>query len=365
MELNSGMRFGIPVWLPLGLALASIVLLIVMFNKWADEEAIERDLLELGQVSVPRRMESRSPDENQDRVFFYFERAELSLVPGNLPSIGERISIATWADGMGPETSPAWEWSFRALANSQVEDLRWRSEGHLIIGEGNHRVGATIRPAWVLMHRSATEPVWIAYMTLSAGVSLDQAKAVIERIAASFKRHSTQQEFFAVVGRRPLERRAALMGLLAEHGIDLELDAPPVTRDSTAFAYFVADPWPEGAWLQIVHFIGTLPAGPARFRQNWHNHPNFTANWPTVIYFRSREGDWLYESTLGDHWLTPALVASLAGRHTDATKVYFYATHTVAVDEAEPDNFGVEGFMRILSEMESKFAVGELIEGMN
>jgi hypothetical protein len=356
-QRGSGMR----VWLVSITILAAIGIGFIVYRDAATTRSA-RSLLEFGAIALHDRLETRSPDERFDHVLFYFERPGWSFVPGGIPAIRERMSIAIWAEGAGPESRPDWEPRFRTLAYSQVGDLRWRSENDIVIGEGTHRVGMITRPAWMLMHRLVNEPVWIAYMLWQSDGKLEEAVATIREVAASFTPSMSQREFFKLVRQRPLERRATLMRVLAAKGIDLTPDGPAHVRGSTAYALSASQSWPEGAWLQVMHFLGSTPAGASDYRQNWHNHPRTVGNWPPAVYFAFRQGAWRHRSTRGDYWLAPELAARLAERHTDPGQVYFYAAYAIAADETPSEQFNLDTFMVVLPEMTAKFVAGELIE---
>lgn len=67
------------IWLLVLAGLAGVVALVIVGRSIAGARLVPRDLLELGTIDVPARLEPRAEDESPERVLFRFDRVAGSI----------------------------------------------------------------------------------------------------------------------------------------------------------------------------------------------------------------------------------------------------------------------------------------------
>lgn len=349
------------------IAIAAIILvaLFMVGRSIANAKFVARPLLELARIEAPARLESRPADETPERVLFRFDYIDDSFsMMGSSTPIRERLVVAAWA-GNDSGGGGTWDREFRSLAAERVEDPAWRQEGDLEIGHGLHRVNMHETPAWVLIRTLRGQRLKFGYMVWQKDASLDEAKATLDRIAASFKPAMDVGAFFAIVRERPAKLRAERRGLLAEQlalrGVKLSVGGAPVERDG--IIYHLSDTW-RGTGERLFFAmapIGTLPSGPRPFRLHRPTPPKEVGVWPDILYFARAEGIWRMNGIGADYDLPPALAPALEARHDDPTRAYFYAVKSIAVDEVEPREFGLDRFWNAVPAMTALLSDGKLV----
>lgn len=195
----------------LGFVLATGIVMAGLFSfAWpaAASSFAARDLLELGVIEMPSRLEPRPADETAQRVLFRFDRVVDSFFfMGSSTPFRERLVVAV-SPSLDAAAIAAWDGEFRELARDRVEDIRWQRNGAFEVGSGIHRVNTRETPAWVLLLGVPEHRLRLGYMAWQKGSSLEEAKALLQRIAASYAPAMQPEDFFARVRARQ-ERPAA------------------------------------------------------------------------------------------------------------------------------------------------------------
>ncbi|HWA43105.1 MAG TPA: hypothetical protein VHA10_07835 [Hypericibacter adhaerens] len=344
-----------------------LVVLFVVGRAVANAKLATRELLELGSIEAPARLTPYAPDESPERVLFRFHRVKDSFLwMGSNTPYREALTVAVWPEGGSAGPDSGWEREFLSLATDRVEGIAWRQESDFRIGEGIHRVNTHETPSWVLVRYWPERHLALGYMIWKKDASLDQAKAMVERVAASFKPKLDLPAFFQIVRERPGKRLAArheaLAKQLASRNLAIEPDRPPVEQDGVA--YVIQSDWPSvrGPWLFAMAPIGTLPATPRPYRHRWPPPPEGVHQWPDMIYYSWREGEgWAAKGVHGDYLVPEAMKPWLETRHTDRSKAYFYAVRGIAMDETDGGDADLERYWKALPFMAPKLADGSLV----
>jgi hypothetical protein len=325
---------------------------------------VTRDLLELGSIAVPSRLEPRLPDETPERVLFRFDRVEDSFFfMGSTTPVRELLVVAAWPDN-DRSALAAWEGEFRWRVIEHVEGISWTWEGEFEVGRGIHRVNTRETPAWALMLHVPEQRLKLGYRLWQKDGSLDEAKALLKRIAASYAPARTPEDFFAMVRARPgqlaAERRSALLAELAGHGVTLPTNGTAVEHDGTVYHFSPSWTGIDGAWLFVMTPLGTLPAGTPFGYPEHRQLPRGVSHWPDLVYFHWKEQRWQMRGMGQDYFLPPAVAPWLDARHTDTSRVYVYAVKGMAVDETPPDETGLPAYWKAVSVMPPLLAPGNL-----
>lgn len=345
------------------LVLVFIIALVIIGKSIAGARPVVQNLLELGTLEVPARMKLRGPDEDPDCVLFRFDRvADSIFMMGSFTPIREQLIVAVWP---GAAISPEWERRFRNVAVERVEDIDWRSEGEWEIGTGTHRVNTREHPAVVVIRAFPDKGLMLGYMAWTKDAGLDEAKATVERIAASYKSAMDRDSFFAIVRDRPAKIRAERRGFLAEQlatrGVTLEANEQLVEHDGTA--YFLSPRWRhlDGAWFFAMTPIGTLPTSTRPFRHHRPPPPEGLWDWLDIIYYVWQDGAWQRQTIDRDFTPPPALQPWIDAQLTDTSRAYFFAVHGIAVDETDTSQFGLELLWQGPPAMRTLLAEGKLV----
>jgi hypothetical protein len=350
--------------------LVAIVVLVALFvvgRSVANARFATRELLELGSIELPARLDPRSPDERPERVLFEYKRVVNSFLwMGSNTPYREVLAVAVWSEGgqSGPDAD--WNRSFVSSAVDRTQDIAWRQDGDFQVGEGIHRVNTHETPTWVLIKRWPDRHLALGYMIWKKDASLEQAKAMVERIAASFKPKIELTAFFEIVRERPgkllAARHEALAKQLASRNLTIAPDQPPVEQDG--IAYVIQSDWHSigGPWLFAMSPIGTLPATARPYRHHWPKPPEGVGHWPDLVYYSWRDGEgWVMQGLPTDYLIPEAMTPWLAARHTDKSKAYFYAVTGEAVDEIDARPIDLDQYWKALPFMAPKLADGTLV----
>lgn len=348
-------------------AILVLVALFVVGRSVANAKFATRELLELGSIEAPARLEPRAPDEAPERVLFQFRRVVNSFFwMGSNTPYREILAVAVWPEGGAAGPDAEWNRTFLGDAADRTDDIAWRQEGDFEVGEGIHRVNTHETPTWVLIRRWPERHLALGYMIWKKDASLDQAKAMVERIAASFKPKIELTAFFEIVRERPAKRlaarHAALARQLASRNLTIEPDRPPVEQDG--IAYVIQSDWRsiDGPWLFAMSPIGTLPAVTRPYRHRWPKPPEGIGHWPDLVYYSWRDGEgWVMQGLPTDYLIPEAMSSWLAARHTDKTKAYFYAVVGGALDLVDAAEIDLDRYWKALPLMPPKLADGTLV----
>lgn len=350
--------------------LVAIVVLIALFvvgRSVANAKFATRELLELGSIEMPARLEPRAPDEAPERVLFQYRRVVNSVFwMGSNTPYREVLAVAVWPEGGASGPDAEWNRGFVSDAVDRTEDIAWRQEGDFQVSEGIHRVNTHETPSWVLIRHWPERHLALGYMIWKKDASLDQAKAMVERIAASFKPRIELAAFFEIVRERPgkmlAARHESLAQQLASRKLTIEPDRPPVEQDGVA--YVIQSDWRsiDGPWLFAIAPIGTLPATARPYRHHWPKPPEGVYQWPDMIYYQWREGEgWVMQGVPSDYLVPDAMRPWLEARHTDKSKAYFYAVRGEAIDEIDAQPIDLDQYWKALPFMAPKLADGTLV----
>ncbi len=319
----------------------------------------ERQLRELGTISVPSRLKASYPFEQGDFARFAFDRSALWPMGSNRP-VPERLVVAVW--------TPASRDSARAAAVRDAKDrtdsIRWRNEEEYLVGEGLHSVNTAENPAWLLMRDFEDRSLTIAYMTWKKDRSLAEAREILEKAYESFRPAATPSDYLAIARERPAkerrQRRQELDSALAVRGVSLTLDGHPVERNGMVYMLYTDERL--GTVVAALYSLGSLPLV-APYRHLRPPPPNGIGNWPSVQWFEKGSGTWQHHGVDGDYRLPLQIDEFVGALHaSEAHRAHFYVVEIGAIDDLEMPPLNMAFFDRASTAMATLFKEGKLIE---
>ena len=321
--------------------------------------ATRRQLYELGEVSVPARLESRNPWEQGSFALFSFDRSAMWPIGSNRP-VPERLVVAVW--------TPASRDTARAAAikdaRDRTEEIQWRRDGDYSVGEGTHNVNTAVNPAWVIVREFEERSLTIAYMAWKKDATLDKARRIVSNVYESFRPAASPADYLAIARERPAKTRAArlsdLDSALAARNVRLTLDGPPVEQNGAVYALFTDERL--GRTFIVLHPLGALPLA-ENYRHLRPPLPDPIANWPNVVWFAKKSGKWEFGG-IDDYALMPDHVTERVGalHANDAMRAHFYTVETGAIDDLELPEMQFKYFDRAAPVMAKLFKEGRLIQ---
>lgn len=319
----------------------------------------ERQLQELGTISVPARLKPSVPWEQGAFSLFSFDRSALWPIGSNRP-VPERLVVAVW--------TPASRDTARAAATKDAKDrtdsIQWRREGEYTVGEGIHNVNTAVNPAWVIVRDFDENSLTIAYMVWKKDATLPEVRGTVAKAYESFRQASPLHEYLAIARERPAkmrrERRRDLDTALAARGVRLTLDGVPVDNNGRVYMLYTDERL--GTAVAVLHPLGVL--APATDYQHLRPPPpRGIGNWPSVIWFEKSSGKWEHHGVDSDFRLPAPMEERVGVLHAnDADRAHFYVVEIGAIDDLEMPTVDLKFFDRASTAMAKLFKEGKLID---
>ncbi len=319
----------------------------------------ERELRELGTLSVPSRLKATYPFEQGDFALFAFDRSAWWPMGSNRP-VPERLVVAVWTAASRDSARAAAIWD----AKDRTDSIRWRNDGEYLVGEGLHSVNTAENPAWLLMRDFADRSLTIAYMTWKKDRSLADAREIVAKAYESFQPAASPADYLAIARVRPAkmrrQRRHELDSALAARGVSLTLDGDPVERNGTVYMLYTDERL--GTAVAALHSLGSLPLA-AKYRHLRPPPPNGIGNWPSVQYFERGSGTWQHHGVDDDYRLPKQIDERVGALHaSEADRAHFYVVEIGAIDDLEMPPLDMAFFDRASKAMAKLFKDAKLVQ---